>query len=79
LDIGTGTGIWPIQFGDEHPEAEVIVGNDLSPIQPDWVPPNVKLIIDDVELDWMEPEKYDYIHVTYTGVVVWVIGRRLIS
>ncbi|KAF0317860.1 Secondary metabolism regulator LAE1 [Colletotrichum sp. SAR11_59] len=65
LDIGTGTGIWPIQFGDEHPEAEVIVGNDLSPIQPDWVPPNVKFIIDDVELDWMEPEKYDYIHCRY--------------
>lgn len=23
LDIGTGTGIWAIDFGDEHPEAEV--------------------------------------------------------
>ncbi|KAK1625221.1 S-adenosyl-L-methionine-dependent methyltransferase [Colletotrichum phormii] len=65
LDIGTGTGIWPIQFGDEHPEAEVIVGNDLSPIQPQWVPPNVKFIIDDVELDWAEPEQYDYIHCRY--------------
>ena len=33
LDVGTGTGIWAIDFGDEHPEAEVI-GVDLSPIQP---------------------------------------------
>ncbi|KAH7247651.1 uncharacterized protein BKA55DRAFT_71240 [Fusarium redolens] len=33
LDLGTGTGIWAIDFGDEHPEAEII-GIDLSPIQP---------------------------------------------
>lgn len=23
LDLGTGTGIWAMDFGDEHPEAEV--------------------------------------------------------
>jgi len=33
LDVGTGTGIWAVDFGDEHPEAKVI-GVDLSPIQP---------------------------------------------
>jgi tRNA G46 methylase TrmB len=33
LDLGTGTGIWAIDFGDEHPEADII-GVDLSPIQP---------------------------------------------
>lgn len=33
LDVGTGTGIWALDFGDEHPEAQVI-GVDLSPIQP---------------------------------------------
>ncbi|KAJ3461432.1 hypothetical protein MRS44_009985 [Fusarium solani] len=64
LDIGTGTGIWAIQFGDEHPSATV-VGNDLSPIQPDWVPPNVKFVVDDVEMDWVEPVQYDYIHCRY--------------
>lgn len=36
LDIGTGTGIWAIDFADEHPETTVI-GTDLSPIQPDSV------------------------------------------
>lgn len=40
LDIGTGTGIWALDFGDEYPGSEV-VGTDLSPIQPSWVPPNV--------------------------------------
>jgi methylase of polypeptide subunit release factors len=33
LDIGTGTGIWAMDFGDEFPEAEV-TGTDISPIQP---------------------------------------------
>lgn len=65
LDLGTGTGIWPIQLGDEHPGAELIVGNDLSPIQPRWAPPNVKFLVDDIELDWAEPEPYDYIHCKY--------------
>ncbi|KAK7419451.1 hypothetical protein QQZ08_010869 [Neonectria magnoliae] len=64
LDIGTGSGIWAIQFGDEYPSATV-VGNDLSPIQPDWVPPNVKFVVDDVEMDWVEPIQYDYIHCRY--------------
>ncbi|KAJ5140513.1 hypothetical protein N7448_003921 [Penicillium atrosanguineum] len=35
LDIGTGTGIWAIDFADSFPSAEVI-GTDLSPIQPSW-------------------------------------------
>ncbi|KAJ8123587.1 hypothetical protein O1611_g9552 [Lasiodiplodia mahajangana] len=33
LDVGTGTGIWAIEVGIEHPNAHII-GIDLSPIQP---------------------------------------------
>ena len=33
LDIGTGTGIWAIDYADAHPDSTVI-GVDLSPIQP---------------------------------------------
>ncbi|OWT42677.1 TAM domain methyltransferase [Pochonia chlamydosporia 170] len=61
LDVGTGTGLWPIQMGDLYAGA-AITGNDLSPIQPTWVPTNVNFLIDDVELDWIETNKYDYIH-----------------
>ncbi|KAJ9130289.1 hypothetical protein NKR23_g12266 [Pleurostoma richardsiae] len=42
LDIGTGTGIWAIDFADEYLGCEVI-GTDLSSIQPSWLPPNLKL------------------------------------
>nr|POE47310.1 secondary metabolism regulator laea [Quercus suber] len=33
IDVGTGTGIWAIDFADEYPECHV-VGIDLSPGQP---------------------------------------------
>ncbi|KAJ0335043.1 hypothetical protein COL922a_009846 [Colletotrichum nupharicola] len=33
LDVGTGTGIWAIQFGDDHSEADIL-GVDLSATQP---------------------------------------------
>ncbi|KAK1528915.1 uncharacterized protein CCOS01_06749 [Colletotrichum costaricense] len=61
LDVGTGTGIWCIEFGDEHPDAEV-VGIDLSPAQTAFVPPNVKFEVDDLEEPWTYHTKFDYIH-----------------
>ena len=33
--------LWSITVGEMYPSAEVL-GLDLSPIQPPWVPPNVK-------------------------------------
>ncbi|KAK5657225.1 hypothetical protein OQA88_3283 [Cercophora sp. LCS_1] len=64
LDIGTGTGIWAMAMGDEYPGVE-IVGNDLSAIQPSWVPPNVRFVIDDVELPWAEQDPFDFIFCRY--------------
>jgi len=63
LDIGTGTGIWAIDFADENPGSEVL-GTDLSPIQPTWVPPNARFYIDDVESEWIynPDEAFDFIH-----------------
>ncbi|KAI0006697.1 S-adenosyl-L-methionine-dependent methyltransferase [Xylariaceae sp. FL0662B] len=62
LDIGTGTGIWAIDMGDEYPDAEIL-GIDLSPIQPVWVPRNVQFLVDNVEEEWLlPPGSLDYIH-----------------
>jgi hypothetical protein len=45
------------------PNAKVI-GNDLSPIQPIYVYPNVRFEVDDVELEWPHPPNYfDLIHI----------------
>ncbi|KAK6212228.1 hypothetical protein QIS74_10182 [Colletotrichum tabaci] len=70
LDIGTGTGIWAIDMGDEYPEAEV-TGIDLSPIQPAYVPVNVSFIIDDAEAEWLYPDNsIDYIHIRHMGPAI---------
>ncbi|KAF6827643.1 TAM domain methyltransferase [Colletotrichum musicola] len=70
LDIGTGTGIWAMDVGDEYPEAEVI-GLDLSPIQPSFVPPNVSFVVDDVEAEWLYPENsIDYIHIRHMAPAI---------
>ncbi|OCK79493.1 methyltransferase [Lepidopterella palustris CBS 459.81] len=63
LDIGAGTGIWALDFADQFPEAEVL-GIDLSPIQPNWVAPNCRFLVDDLEAEWAYPshQHFDYIH-----------------
>ncbi|KXH31320.1 methyltransferase [Colletotrichum salicis] len=55
IDLGTGT------VGDRYPSAEV-TGVDLSPIQPSWVPSNVRFFVDDVEDDWLSGNNFDLIH-----------------
>ncbi|RKL32483.1 hypothetical protein BFJ72_g10426 [Fusarium proliferatum] len=52
-------------FADEHPQAEVI-GTDISPIQPSWVPPNVKFEIEDCTQPWtFSPDSFDFIYMRY--------------
>jgi len=61
LDLGTGTGIWAIDFAEQYPTAHVI-GTDLSPIQPDFIPPNCHFEVSDFEEPWTYTQKFDYIH-----------------
>ncbi|KAE9367019.1 S-adenosyl-L-methionine-dependent methyltransferase [Stipitochalara longipes BDJ] len=69
LDIGCGTGLWAIDFADEHPSAEVL-GVDLMPIQPQFVPPNCKFEIDDIEEDFTYRQPFDFIHCRYMAYAV---------
>ncbi|KAF5576136.1 mRNA 3 end-processing YTH1 [Fusarium pseudocircinatum] len=58
-------GIWAIDFADQYPNAEVI-GTDLSPIQPDWVPPNVRFELEDATSNWTwSNDTFDFIHMRY--------------
>ncbi|EAA30119.2 S-adenosyl-L-methionine-dependent methyltransferase [Neurospora crassa] len=62
LDVATGAGLWAIDFADEFPNAEVI-GTDVSPIQPSWVPPNVKFELEDCNQEWTWPENtFDFVN-----------------
>ncbi|KAK1777731.1 S-adenosyl-L-methionine-dependent methyltransferase [Copromyces sp. CBS 386.78] len=62
IDIGTGTGMWAIDFADEFPNAEVI-GTDITPIQPSWIPGNVKFELDDCNAEWTWADNsIDFIH-----------------
>jgi len=61
LDLGTGTGLWAIDMADKMPQA-IVIGTDLSPIQPAWVPPNCRFDIDDFEADWTFSYSFDFIH-----------------
>lgn len=56
--------------GDKFESANVL-GIDLSPIQPEWVPPNVRFMVDDVESPWLHPPNhFDYIHSRHTIMAI---------
>ncbi|KAL4982174.1 S-adenosyl-L-methionine-dependent methyltransferase [Aspergillus falconensis] len=61
------------EFADLHPSSEVI-GTDLSPIQPSWVPPNVQFEVDDCCDEWLYGEDaFDFVHIRglYGCVANW--------
>ncbi|KKY27372.1 putative sam dependent [Diplodia seriata] len=74
LDVGTGTGLWAVDFADQNPSADV-VGTDLSPVQlPHAVPPNLRFELDDCTQPWtFAPETFDFIHIRslYGSVADW--------
>ncbi len=61
LDLATGTGVWAMEFALEHPTA-MVIGNDLSPIQPEFVPVNCSFEVEDMEDAWNYSQRFDLIH-----------------
>lgn len=72
LDIGTGTGIWALDFAYVYPESTVI-GVDLSPMQSAAAPPNVSFQIDDIEEPWTFEQRFDFIYcrMMTIGIADW--------
>ncbi|KAH0538930.1 hypothetical protein FGG08_004521 [Glutinoglossum americanum] len=62
LDVGTGTGIWAIEFADEFPSAKPPRWLERLLRQCPSVPPNLTFLIDDAETTWEFSYKFDYIH-----------------
>ncbi|OCK73045.1 S-adenosyl-L-methionine-dependent methyltransferase [Lepidopterella palustris CBS 459.81] len=70
LDIGTGTDKKLILVADRYPSAQVI-GTDISPIQPTWVPSNLTFEVDDLEAEWLyRPGTYDLVHVRFMFLAI---------
>ncbi|KAI0803849.1 S-adenosyl-L-methionine-dependent methyltransferase [Xylaria sp. FL0064] len=74
LDLGTGTGLWPLEMAVRYPQADII-GIDISRIQKtNAVPPNVKFFIENVENPWPTPtDSIDFLHIRGLagGVTDW--------
>ncbi|KAL1843356.1 hypothetical protein VTJ49DRAFT_1943 [Mycothermus thermophilus] len=76
IDLGTGFGEWAIEIGEEFPSAQVI-GVDLSPIQPHWIPPNVQFVVDDIEDEWAHANDFDYAHFRFVNTTLRDNDRTL--
>ncbi|KAF9445854.1 S-adenosyl-L-methionine-dependent methyltransferase, partial [Macrolepiota fuliginosa MF-IS2] len=65
LDVGCGSGIWPIQMAQRFPQAKV-VGLDLTPLDPSrGLPPNFSFELHDLTNDLpgrYRYEQFDIIH-----------------
>ncbi len=72
LDVGTGTGIWAIEFAKNNPTTRII-GTDLSAIQRVDRPANCEFTIANAEEEWAFDEPFDFIHsrFLYFGMRDW--------
>lgn len=66
LDIATGTGIWAIKFAQRHPQS-IVIGTDLSAIQPRPNVPNCSFVKEDSEKPWVSACPFDYIHLRFVN------------
>ncbi|KAK4209073.1 S-adenosyl-L-methionine-dependent methyltransferase [Rhypophila decipiens] len=71
-DVGSGTGVWVIDFATRYPWADV-VGLDLTTPPAESLPPNICFVVQDVEKPWLslgqgsntrvaEDDRFDLIH-----------------
>ncbi|KAF8851548.1 hypothetical protein BDZ45DRAFT_750574 [Acephala macrosclerotiorum] len=61
LDVGTGTGIWAINFANEHHSARVL-GTYLNSMHPASISTNCRFQVADAEEEWNPPNRFDLNH-----------------
>lgn len=69
LDIGTGTGIWAIEFAETYPSMSII-STDLSPTKPNFTRPNLQFEVDDSNDTWTFARRFDLIHYRQTHMAL---------
>ncbi|KAH9896186.1 S-adenosyl-L-methionine-dependent methyltransferase [Xylariomycetidae sp. FL2044] len=67
LDVGTGSGIWALDFASKNPQSKVL-GVDIEPIRPAKKLPNCTFKSMDITLPWtLGASRFDLIHVRMLG------------
>ncbi|KAM0396978.1 hypothetical protein ACHAQC_004505 [Fusarium culmorum] len=68
LDVGTGGGIWALEFATKHPYCHVL-GVDIDPVHPPYTKSNCTFKVMDITQDWDFPGggNFDFIHIRQLG------------
>ncbi|KKY36152.1 putative methyltransferase domain-containing protein [Diaporthe ampelina] len=66
LDIGTGPGIWALEFAQQNPRSSVL-GIDLEPVKPPYLVSNCHFQIRDATEDWDLNTTFDFVHARMLG------------
>ncbi|KAK8102033.1 S-adenosyl-L-methionine-dependent methyltransferase [Apiospora sp. TS-2023a] len=61
LDVGTGSGLWALEFGQNNPGSRVL-GIDIAPSTPPFHVPNCRFETMDVTEPWKIDPGFDFIH-----------------
>jgi SAM-dependent methyltransferase len=75
LDVGTGSGRWPIEVADRFPDCHV-TGMDISPVNPIYeIPENCYFIVDDLTNGLMfNTGSMDLVHSRYFPLLlIWLM------
>lgn len=63
LDVGTGTGVWALEMGEQYPLAHVAAVDVSAALLPTEVPRNVVFEIEDAAEPWGRPrDSLDFVH-----------------
>ncbi|KAL2276655.1 hypothetical protein FJTKL_00477 [Diaporthe vaccinii] len=66
LDIGTGPGLWALEFAQQNPRSSVL-GIDLEPVKPPYLVSNCHFQIRDATEDWDLNTTFDLVHARMLG------------